>query len=275
MWINFALMVAMLAWGAGKLRRQWVDGDLGGLAAGLAMALLCLPVLVAWLWSYTHDVAWVLIAAVGACLLWQAVRLVRQGRDFSCNVMAGFGTGVMFALALMVGQFVLLGFSAVALHLPAMAADGLEPPQWLNDYNWAKPSLMAMGFWAAIGSNTMLLYLAALTNVPQELYEAADIDGAGRLTRFWHITWPQLAPTTFFITVMAMIGGLQGGFEMARTMTNGGPAGSTTTLSYFVFIEGFETGRLGYACAVAWALFILVFGVTIFNWTFGNRYVNE
>ena len=84
---------------------------------------------------------------------------------------------------------------------------------------------MFVSFWGAVGSNTMLLYLAALTNVPGELYEAADIDGARPFDRFWNVTWPQLAPTTFFVVVMSMIGGLQGGFEMVRTMTSGGPAG--------------------------------------------------
>jgi multiple sugar transport system permease protein len=121
----------------------------------------------------------------------------------------------------------------------------------------------------------MLLYLAALTNVPGELYEAADIDGAGRLARFWNVTWPQLAPTTFFILVMSVIGGLQGGFEMAKVMTGGGPAGATTTLSYFIYIEGFETVRLGFASAVAWALFAIILLVTLFNWRFGNQYVND
>ena len=131
-----------------------------------------------------------------------------------------------------------------------MAIDGLEAPKWIADYHWAKPSLMIMMFWGAIGSNNMLLYLAALTNVPGELYEASDIDGANRFQRFWHVTWPQLAPTTFFILVMSTIGGLQGGFEMAKTMTEGGPAGATTTLSYFIYMEGFETGRLSFAAAV-------------------------
>ena len=134
---------------------------------------------------------------------------------------------------------------------------------------------MIMGFWAAIGSNNMLLYLAGLSNIPPELYEAASIDGASPMQRFWQVTWPQLAPVTFFIVIMSMIGGLQGGFEMARTMTQGGPAGSTTTLSYFVYTEGFNTGRLGYASGIAWVLFALVFMVTIFNWKFGNRYVND
>jgi multiple sugar transport system permease protein len=161
--------------------------------------------------------------------------------------------------------------------LPEWAAhpNGLEPPKWLNDVNWAKPSIMIMSFWGAVGSNNMLLYLAALTNVPQELYEAADIDGASRFQKFWNVTWPQLAPTTFFIVVMGVIHGLQGGFEMARVMTQGGPAGQTTTLAYFIYTEGFETGRLGFSSAVAWTLFLMVLLVTLFNWKFGNKYVND
>jgi multiple sugar transport system permease protein len=123
----------------------------------------------------------------------------------------------------------------------------------------------------------MLLYLAALTNVPGELYEAADIDGATRFQRFWNVTWPQLAPTTFFVVVMAVIGGLQGGFEMVRTMTDppGGPGGASTTLAFNVYQEGFEVGRIGYASAVAWAMFLFILTVTLFNWTFGNKYVND
>lgn len=152
---------------------------------------------------------------------------------------------------------------------------GLEAPNWLTDYHWAKPAIMVMGLWISIGSTNMLLYIAGLTNVPRELYEAADIDGASSWQRFWAVTWPQLAPITFFIFIMSIIGGLQGGFEMAKTMTNGGPGGATTTISFFIFSEGFETGRLGLASAIAWTLFLFVFVVTLFNWRFGSRMTND
>ncbi len=219
--------------------------------------------------------AWLFLGLAGAAVVAYGGTTAACGREFSSRPGTGFGTAFLLALALMVAQFVLIGLGLVSWRLPDMAADGLNPPQWLTQYHWAKPSIMLMGLWGAIGSNNMLLYLAALTNVPQELYEAADIDGASRLQRFWHITWPQLAPTTFFIVVMSCIGGLQGGFEMARTMTQGGPAGATTVLSYYVYMEGFLTGRLGFASAIAWALFVMVFVLTMFNWRFGNRYVNE
>ncbi|MHC4199340.1 MAG: carbohydrate ABC transporter permease, partial [Planctomycetota bacterium] len=122
--------------------------------------------------------------------------------------------------------------------------DEVSPPEWLQSTRnlaglhveevtvtakqWgigARDALIIMGIWIFIGGNNMLLYLAALTNIPKELIEAAHIDGAGRWATFRHVIWPQLAPTTFFIVVMSFIGAFQGGFEQARVMTGGGPAG--------------------------------------------------
>ena len=117
----------------------------------------------------------------------------------------------------------------------------------------------------------MILYIASIANIPQDLYEAADIDGAGTVGKFWHITVPSVAPTTFFIAIMATIGGLQGGFQFARIMTNGGPAGTTTTLAYYIYTKGFVQQELGYAAAVSWVLFIIVFALTLVNWKYGNR----
>jgi len=146
-----------------------------------------------------------------------------------------------------------------------------EAPTWLTDFTWAKPALMFMGVWTAAGGTNMLLYLAALSNVPRDLLDAAEVDGAGAWSRFRHVTWPQLAPTTFFISIMAVIGGLQGGFEMARVMTGGGPAGATTTLSYYIFTKGFEDLNLGYAAAISWVLFAVIFIATAINWRFGKE----
>lgn len=135
----------------------------------------------------------------------------------------------------------------------------------------ARDALNLMGVWAAIGGSNMLLYLAALTNVPEELVEAAQLDGAAKGSVFRYVTWPHLAPTTFFIVVMSVIGGLQGGFETARVMTAGGPAGTTTTLAYYIYSHAFERFQIGYASAVSWALFALIFAVTMLNWKLGQR----
>jgi multiple sugar transport system permease protein len=157
-----------------------------------------------------------------------------------------------------------------------LAAIGINGPDWLNSIGWAKPALILMGVWTAAGGNNMIIYLAGLQNIPPQLYEAASIDGAGPWQRFASVTWPSLAPTTFFILTMSLIGGFQGGFNAAYIMTRGGPAGSTTTISYYIFNTAY-TGRLmmGYGCAIAWVLFVLVFAATLLNWRFGGRSATE
>lgn len=145
-----------------------------------------------------------------------------------------------------------------------------EAPKWLASVEWAKPALVFMGVWIGVGGMNMLLYLAGLSNVDKELVDAAHVDGAGAWMRFRHVVWPQLAPTTFFITIMSIIGGLQGGFEQARVMTGGGPAGSTTTLSYYIYNKAFQDLDLGYAAAIAWVLFAMIFVATAINWKFGR-----
>ena len=135
----------------------------------------------------------------------------------------------------------------------------------------AREAIIIMGIWSGIGGNNMILYIAAIANIPDNLYEAAAIDGAGPLARFRHVTVPSVAPTTFFIVIMSIIGGLQGGFETARVMTQGGPAGITTTLSYYIYSTGFEELKLGYSAAVSWILFLVVFVATLVYWRKGNR----
>jgi multiple sugar transport system permease protein len=272
--VIFLGLMVLIAWLVfSKLRKQWLDGDVGLAACILPTILILLP---AWtgfsvLGGGFH---WIMLA-VPTALLAQTIWM-RGPRPFRCSSSTGSGSAFMLAGGAMVGMWFLLGLGMVALGLLARARQGvIEPPLWLADYHWAKPAIMLMGFWITLGSNNMLLYIAGLSNIPPELYEAADIDGAGPLDRFWNVTWPQLAPTTFFIVIMSVIIGLKSGFEQARVMTNGGPDGATTTMSYYIYTEGFEIGRLGYASCVAWTLFLMIFSVTLFNWKFGNRYVNE
>lgn len=278
--VLLGLMLLTLWAATRRVRALWVEGDLGWASALLAVVLLALPTWLAWTWldppAFPAGVRFALVVLAAGVLVVSFVSATRAARTFTTGASSGMGTALMLAFAALTAQLVLLALAAIAWQLPAWAAyEGLQPPAWLADLHWAKPSIMIMGFWAAIGSNTMLLYLAALSGVPPELYEAADIDGAGRFTRFWHVTWPQLAPTTFFVVVMGVIGGLQGGFEMARVMTLGGPAGQTTTLSYFIYIQGFEAGRLGFSSAIAWLLFLMVLIVTLVNWKVGSRFVND
>ncbi len=147
----------------------------------------------------------------------------------------------------------------------------LRGPDWLGSRALAKPAMMLMAFWTSVGGVNMILYLAGLQGISPELYESALMDGAGPWQQFRYITWPLLAPTTFFILTMGIIGGFQGGFEAAYIMTHGGPDGATTTISYYIYTNAYEYYRMGYASAIAWLLFVLVLGVTLINWRYSGR----
>ena len=151
-----------------------------------------------------------------------------------------------------------------------------HPPNWLGSMAWAKPAFIIMTLWATVGGYNCVLYLAGLQGIPQELYEAADLDGAGMWARFRHITWPLLSPTTFFVVTMSVIAGLQGSFlfTAAFLMTGGGPAGATTTLMLYIYNYAISWHQLGYASAIACVLFLLVFGFTLLNWRYGQRLVH-
>jgi multiple sugar transport system permease protein len=144
---------------------------------------------------------------------------------------------------------------------------------WLTSTAWSKPSLMIMGLWVAMGGYNMILFLAALQGVPRELYEAAEIDGADGWQKFWAITWPMISPTTFFIAIMAVIGGFQGGFMQAYVMTGGGPNRSTTTLEYLIYNHLYSWQHVGYSAAIAWFVFVFVFVITLINWRYGGKLV--
>ena len=147
-------------------------------------------------------------------------------------------------------------------------------PMWLADPHWAKPALMLMGFWTLVGGMNMIYYLAALQGIPQELYEAAEIDGAGNWRTFWNVTWPMISPTTFFILTMSVIGGFQGGFIAAYMMTGGGPNNATITLEYYIFNNLYTYQHAGYAAAIAWFLFMAILGVTIVHWRRSGKWVH-
>jgi len=135
---------------------------------------------------------------------------------------------------------------------------GLPFPKegWLHSERAALPAIMIMDVWIAIGYY-MLLYLAALKSIPGELYEAAELEGAGPLRRFWHVTLPHLRPMTLFVVVINTIRSFQIFVEIF-VMTKGGPLNSTLTVVYFVFEEGLERFNMGYASAAAYVLFVVI-----------------
>lgn len=135
-----------------------------------------------------------------------------------------------------------------------LGAVGIGPIGWLSDPSWSKPALIIMGLWGA--GTTILIYLAALQQVPRALYEAAQIDGAGTLRTFLSITIPGISPTILFTVVTGVIGYFQY-FSQAYIMTNGGPQDSTMFYSLHLFNEAYLNWRMGYASAMAWILLLI------------------
>ncbi len=137
---------------------------------------------------------------------------------------------------------------------------GIDGPGWITDPKWSKPSLIIMSLWGVGGS--MIIYLAALQDVPAQLYEAAELDGAGSYHKFINITLPTISPVIFFQVIMGIIGALQY-FTQAYVMTGGGPADSTLFYSLYLYNNAFKYFKMGYASAMAWILFIIILVLTL------------
>lgn len=136
-----------------------------------------------------------------------------------------------------------------------LALVGITGPRWIYSEDWAMPSLIMMSLWSSGGA--MVIFLAGLRGIPTALYEAAEIDGAGPLRRFWRITIPMLTPTILFNMVMNIIGSFQV-FTQAFVLTAGGPANATLTMVLYLYQKGFRDFHFGYASAIAWVLFVVV-----------------
>ena len=138
----------------------------------------------------------------------------------------------------------------------ALGAFGIQPIDWLGDPHWAMPAIILLSVWKNFGYN-MLIFIAGLQSVPDDLYEAAHLDGAGAWSRFVHITMPSLAPTFLFVGVLTMIGQFQL-FSEPYVMTQGGPLKSTTSVVLLMYEEGFRWWRMGMAAAIAFVLFVIM-----------------
>ena len=152
-----------------------------------------------------------------------------------------------------------------------VAGTHLAPPNWLQSPTWAKPALVLMSVWGVGG--TMVLYLAALQDVPQTLYEVADLDGATAFQKVRHVTLPMISPILFFTLVMGLITSLQV-FTQAYIMTKGGQPGvSTLFYCLYLFQNAFEYFRLGYASAMAWILFAVIGLITAIVFKATGRFI--
>ena len=148
---------------------------------------------------------------------------------------------------------------------------GIGRPQWISSRAGAMPGLVFMSIWGLGGS--MMIFLAGLQNIPRELIEAAELDGAGPWKRFRYVTVPLLTPTIFFLMMVGVIASLQV-FNQAYVMTQGGPAHATLFYVLYLFQTAFERFQMGYACAMALVLFIITLIVSLIQLAMGKKWVH-
>lgn len=147
----------------------------------------------------------------------------------------------------------------------------MNPPKWLASTTWALWSVMIVAVWKQVGYY-MVMILAGLQSIPKQLYEAAEIDGAGAVSRFFKITLPMLSPVTFMVTILTIISSFQV-FDLVNVMTKGGPGYATNVLVYRIYQEGFKYMRYGYASAMAYFLFLIILIVTLIQFRGQKKWV--
>lgn len=152
-----------------------------------------------------------------------------------------------------------------------LAFFGIGGPLWLASPDWSKPSLIIMSLWS-IGGGRMLVFLAALQNIPYELYEVVDIDGGGWWQKFRHVTLPMLSPVLFLWCILEVIFSFQV-FTESYVMTKGGPLNSTLFYNLYLYTKAFDDFDMGYASALAWLLLLFTLVVTLIQFRAGKQWV--
>jgi len=147
-----------------------------------------------------------------------------------------------------------------------------NPPQWLTSTKWALPALIIINVWATVGYNAVI-YLANIQSISQDVYEAAEVDGARGFKKFLYITFPLLSPSTFFLLMTGIITSFKV-FGIVAALTQGGPVKSTSVLGYYIYTTAFRYYDMGYASAISWVLFGLIFAVTFIQWQLQKRWVH-
>lgn len=146
-----------------------------------------------------------------------------------------------------------------------------NPPKWLADLNWALPTLIFISIWQGLGYY-VIIYIGGLNSIPQELYESADIDGANFWHKLFYISVPLVSPTTFFLAITGIISSFKV-FDLISVLTQGGPGSSTTVLAYYIYKTAFQYHKMGYASAMAWVIFVVIFIITIIQWKGQKKFV--
>ncbi len=225
-------------------------------------------------------------------LFWQSMRVTATYVAVSVPV----GLVLAFGVALLMNQRVKgIGFWRTVFYLPnlvplvaatmlwlwifnpefgllngALDRIGIDGPLWLQSQKWALPSLIFMNLWTVGGST--LIYLAGLQGIPSDLYEAVEVDGGGHMAKLRAVTIPQMTPVIFYNLILGLIAGFQV-FAQPLIMTGGGPRYSTLFVVLYLYQNAFSNFRMGYASAIAWALFMVILVLTVLLFWLSNRWV--
>jgi multiple sugar transport system permease protein len=208
-----------------------------------------------------------IIGSIAIALLmnqkWRSVRLLRT-IYYLPSVTAGVASAIIW-MWLLNPDFGLVNYGLSIL--------GIQGPKWMADEVWAKPAIIIMSLWG-VGGN-MIIYLAGLQGIPRQLYEAAEIDGAGMFQKFQYVTLPMLTPVIFFNLIMSIVASFQI-FTQVYVMTGGqgGPADSTLVMVLYIYQQAFKFHNMGYASAIAWVLFIIILVFTLLQFKFSGGWVH-
>ncbi len=220
--------------------------------------------------TFYYTVFSVPLAIVGSVLVamlmnqkWKTVSLLRT-IYYLPSVTAGVASAIIW-MWLLNPDFGLINYGLSML--------GIAGPKWMADEVWAKPALVIMSLWG-VGGN-MIVYLAGLQGIPRQLYEAAEIDGAGMMQKFWHVTIPMLTPVIFFNLIMSIVWSFQI-FTQVYVMTGGqgGPSDSTLVMVLYIYQQAFKFHNMGYASAIAWMLFIIILVFTLLQFKVAGGWVH-
>ncbi len=217
---------------------------------------------------------WFAIGAVGGSLvLGLAIALLlnqklhfrnfARASVFMPTLLSGAAIGIVWVYIFDPRYGILAGFLKVL---------GIHSPQWLGDPTWALPAVIIVYIWKNVGLATVI-FLAGLQGIPRDLYEAATVDGAGRMSKFRNVTLPMLSPIMFFVVVTSILNSFQA-FDIINVMTRGGPVDATNILVYYIYEQGFVAFNAGRAGAASMVLFVIMLAITLIQLRFSERKVH-
>lgn len=219
--------------------------------------------------TFWYVVLFVPLSMIGSLLLALLVNRKLRGMNIFRTIYFLPVVSSMVAIALIWSWLYNPEFGLINYLLDVIA--NIDGPRWLLSTDWAMPAIAILSAWKTFGYN-MLILLAGLQTVPSILHEAAMLDGAGPIRRFWNVTLPALSPTLFFVLIITLIGSFQL-FEQTYVMTQGGPANSTLTLSYYAYQNAFQFFRMGYGAAIACVLFVITLIVAALQFRLQKHWV--